>query len=185
MNICYSGGAEGADTLFGKLAEEAGHFVIHYSFAGHKNRVGNVKILDDAALRVADPYLKQANKVLKRTFPTKSEHTNNLLRRNFWQIFETDCVYAVAGIDPNGNVYGGTAWAVTMAILLNRPVYVFDQEKGVWFIDSSFQNSVIHWETLEEATSAKTPRKPSGSYTGIGSRNLNAKGIQAIERLYD
>lgn len=157
-----------------------------YSFAGHKSKSRRSIVLDNETLKTADPYLKEANKVLNRTFPTKSEHTNNLLRRNFWQIKDTDCVYAVAGINPaDNNVFGGTAWAVTMAIMFSKPINIFDQEKGIWFIDSYFQNSVIHWESLEEATGLSIPNKPSGKYTGIGSRNLNQKGIMAIRSLYE
>ena len=38
-NICFSGGARGADHAWGLMAEDQGHRVIHFSFKGHKTSI--------------------------------------------------------------------------------------------------------------------------------------------------
>lgn len=182
-NICYSGGAIGADTEFGDMALKAGHELIDFSFAGHKTTSKNAIILSEDELRKADPFLKEANKILNRTFPTSSKHTNNLLRRNYYQIMNTERIYAVAGFCQRGQVYGGTAWAVTMGVLVDTDTYVFDQAKDKWYVCNGVGMGWSQWETTEEA--GLVVPKASGKYTGIGSRDLKANGLSAIMSLYD
>ena len=99
INICLSGGAVGADTTFGNCAESVGHTVVHYVFHGMRTKCKNGLIfVEQENLLKADPYLKQANKILKRRFPTSSGYVNNLLRRNYYQVKETKRVYAVSSI---------------------------------------------------------------------------------------
>ncbi len=183
MNICYSGGAQGADKFWGQLAEKLGHEVVHYSFDKHGCSVPKrlIKKLTQDELNEADPFLKEANKTLKRQFPTKSEYVNNLLRRNYWQIKDTDVVYAISEFDKDGNVYGGTAWAVQMAIDEGIPIYLYSQEKQCWFerkpdkkyieIDITkapdWIEGINTWHML-----GIDPPKPKGKWTGIGTRSL-------------
>ena len=166
MNICYSGGAKGADTIFGEQATKAGHKVVHY-------RPKDVK--DPEIKKLADQQLILANKFLKRTYPTDKESVNDLLRRNYLQIQRVCTVYAITPLDENMIPYGGTAWAITMA--MNRKVcdiYVFDLVKGFWF---SYNG--LTWNKMYEP-----PPKPVGEYAGIGSRELPENGVQAIANLY-
>lgn len=184
-NICYSGGAkprpgfESADLIFGKYAERAGHQVIHYSFKGHRHGLTSYVSLSEEQLLEADPYLKEANKILRRTFPSNSDHTNNLLRRNYHQIKNADRVYAISEFDEKGLVKGGTAWAVYMAILRQTTspylpdVYVYDQNKAMWYL----------W-LYSKWQSVGYPVKPEGKYTGIGTRAMNESGVKAIKGLY-
>ena len=85
--MCLSGGADGADVVWGMAAEAAGHEVVHWSFAGHKSSANYLSELNDTQLRVADHYLELANKSLQRKWPTTNPVVNNLLRRNFYQIY--------------------------------------------------------------------------------------------------
>lgn len=180
-NICYSGGAKpfqgfaSADLIFGECAEKAGHQVVHFSFKGHRHGQIHYKQLTEEQLMEADPWLRKANKILKRTYPTSSEHTNALLQRNYHQIKETKRIYAASTINDKGLVDGGTAWAVYMGILLNVPeIYVYDQVREDWFswIDSG-------WWALNEIP------KPERKYTGIGTRKLTEIGVRAIKELYE
>jgi hypothetical protein len=72
----------------------------------------------------------------------------------------------------NPGVQGGTGYAVAMAILHGKPVYVFDQERNKWFknIDGKWYESDI--PVLTE------------NFAGIGTRNLNNNGKKAIEDAY-
>jgi hypothetical protein len=176
-DILFSGGAPGADQLFGKLAKAAGHKVVHFSFEGHHEGIENRFPLSIRNLLVADTYLQDANKLLQRTFPTKTSDVNNLLRRNYYQVYDTERVYAATELDEKGRPKGGTAWAVVMAIQLSVPeIYVFDT---VWKKFSHLDKNRLIWEINK-------PTRPQGKYTGIGSRpkNLSPEAIQAITDLY-
>lgn len=164
MNICYSGGAKGADTLFGTLAEEAGHEVIHF----------RPKDVTEEIAKIADIELIKANGFLNRTYPTSKESVNNLLRRNYLQIKDTKCIYAVTYLDDNKTPFGGTAWAVIMGMNNHIPIYLFDMITEKWYFSTYmgfYRTNCI-------------PSKPSGKYTGIGSRVLTESGKNAIKELY-
>ena len=87
-NWCLSGGAEGSDLRWGTVAKAIGHGVIHFSFAGHRTLAAadELVILTAAQLAEADQYCHRANQTLKRHFPAKSAHINNLLRRDWYQV---------------------------------------------------------------------------------------------------
>lgn len=184
MNMCLSGGAEGADIAWGIAAENAGHTVVHWSFKGHRSNATNVCVLDDTHLKVADMYLELANKSISRKWPTSSNFINNLLRRNFYQIYYSDCVYAVSKFTNDGSllkIEGGTSWACQMYIdrwlhtdrnIKESRLYFFDQVLEKWFTWSG---------TWTEITQ---PPVPTGVYAGIGSRNLNNAGLKAICDVY-
>ena len=168
-NMLLSGGAIGADYLWGKLAGKRGDKVVHFSFAEHSQKATVPKhtlhIIPQEDLNAVDGFLKQANKTLKRNFPPRSQFVANLLRRNYYQVAETDSVYVISKFE-KGLVAGGTAWAVYM--YLDRfdpectlPCYVFDQVNAVWtqWIDGGF-------------VEIDQPPEPTGTWTGIGSRDL-------------
>jgi uncharacterized protein YuzB (UPF0349 family) len=184
-NICISGGAEGADTIWGQWAKKNDYNVIHYSFNKHNSKCNknDICILNDEQLKMADDFLLRANKSLKRMWPTYNPYVANLLRRNWYQVNETRSVYAV-GKFVHGRIDGGTAWAIQMYLdrfLIDGEnikqcfAFFFDQELNRWF---KFNAKEQIWEKLSDM-----PPKPSGIWTGIGTRQLNEKGYQAIENL--
>lgn len=178
-DVCLSGGCRGADVLFGDEATKAGHKVVHWGFSGmHSKR--DLRYLRSDQLQKADPYLVEANKILERTFPSRFIYTNNLLRRNYYQIKNSQRVYAVSSLFEDGKVKGGTGWAVAMAILKGiSEIYFYDQELKVWHIHLKIEDKPWSW-----VTGKKIP-KPHGIYTGIGSSVLNEAGENAIRKLYD
>ena len=111
-NILFSGGAKGADTMWGDLAKQNGHEVIHYHFDKKVNPEGAVH-LSNEYLEIVDVIVHEANESLQRHFPSRSDYVNNLIRRNAYQIIDSDRIYAVAPLQ-FGLVHGGTAWAVQM-----------------------------------------------------------------------
>lgn len=184
-DILLSGGAAGADTAFGKAAQKAGHQVVHWSFNGHKVKLKNdVYALSDDQLKEADPFLIRANKSIIRTFPATSEHTNNLLRRNYYQVKWSQSVYAISSFTDDSSmlkVFGGTAWAIQLyadRFLYDREsfnnchLYFFDQKSDQWF---KWYRS---WIKIQK------PPTPNGVYAGIGSRELTDAGLAAINSLY-
>jgi hypothetical protein len=186
MNICLSGGAAGADTAWGRTAALHGHEVVHWSFNGHTVVDKKYKCdLDDNKLRQADAFLDLANKSIQRIWPTNKAFINNLLRRNFYQIYWTDSVYAVASFNNDTSllkISGGTAWACQMFVdrwlystkyIKDIPLYFFDQKSESWY---KWNGS---WVNLNQ------PPKPTQVYAGIGSRDLTPAGHAAIEAIYE
>jgi len=175
---CYTGGAEGADYVWGKFSEKHGWEPQVLSFYGHNiypDTVGSILRLSPKYLQVADVYLEKANRVLKRRFPTSKENLNNLLRRNYWQVCDTNQVIAVGFLHKDQKIVdGGTGWAVQMAIDMNKPVYVFDQNTVQWFCWNNWVGIFegCHTPTLEDR------------FTGIGTRKITKEGISAIKDVF-
>ena len=118
------------------------------------------------------------------------------LIRNWSQVKYSDAVFAVSSIAAAGervfpdqandtrkaiapSVTGGTGYAVGMAINHNKPVFVFNQKptKGYpvgWYAWDSKSRDFVPTETP-----ALTK-----NFAGIGTRNLNAAGTQAIKDVY-
>ena len=181
-DVCFSGGSKGADYVFGEAAKAAGHTVMHFSFVGHSTPCKtDVWPLREMDLLQADKPLEAANRLLKRAFPTKSLYVNDLLRRNFFQIKETERIYAISYVDvKTGMVKGGTGWACTMGILRGvKEVYVFDQDDNAWWEFCGHEGVIFDWIRLDEL-----PPVPHGFYTGIGSVELTPPGEEAIKNLY-
>lgn len=173
MSTLFSGGATGADSIFTEMAIKAGHNVVNYSFEGHKSSCPGIIELPQTYLNKADVLLRYVNETyLNRKFPTDSLHVNNLLRRNYYQVISSKIIYAVSYYS-NFNkkiVNGGTAWAISMALVKKVPVYFYDINFDSWFLN----NEEIDY----------IPPKPKGNYAGIGKRNLTKNGINAIINLY-
>ncbi len=70
-------------------------------------------------------------------------------------------------------VKGGTGWGAEFAKLCNKPLYVFDQDKGDWF-----RWSGDAWETDSE------PTITHHKFTGTGTRFINESGKAAIDALF-
>jgi hypothetical protein len=172
-NWCLSGGADGADLMWGQAAKLAGHGLIHFSFDGAHSVAmkADVVRLSPAMLAAADPFCVQANATLHRQYPPRSKYVRRLLQRNWYQVESSESLYAISRI-ANGQVAGGTAWAVEMFLNINKraacPAYVFDQEDCRWYQWNGA------WETIYE------PPRPRGIWTGIGSRKINVLGRLAI-----
>jgi hypothetical protein len=175
-NVCMSGGAKGADLQWGMCAGKAGHQVIHWSFADHRTNAPEQEVvrIPEDLLATADEYLEVANKTLKRHLSYNKPWIINLLRRNYFQVGNSQSCYAVSSIK-KGMVQGGTAWATQMYLDLHRDnpeCYVFCQDANQWY---AFVNS--QWVVIE------TPPTPSGVWAGIGSRDLTKAGKDAIRAL--
>lgn len=181
ISSCYSGGAKGADTLFGQCANKAGHVVAHFHFDEQKKYQKDFFILTQEQLDGSDPYILKANETLKRgNFSAYDKYVKNLIRRNYVQVACADSLYAVAWLDPYSNsVLGGTGWAVQMFIdqKAHLPCFVYCMEEEGWF---KWDKRTQEWLPVAKD---QIP-KPQGDYAGIGSRDLTPNGKQAILDLY-
>jgi hypothetical protein len=114
----------------------------------------------------------------------------NLLARNWAQVKYSTQVFAIGTIvDPGAKspkgyyskskiqtVDGGTGYCCQMAINNLREVYVFDQIKLKWF---RWSYSTMSFIELKE-----TPRIRTQNFAGVGTREITADGIKAIEEVY-
>lgn len=182
--VCLSGGATGADSLWSRIAAKHDIGTIHFSFSGHKKycpSAEGVRLeISQPNLNVADRFLMKAKKRNHRSYPCRSLDVSNLLRRNYYQIVDSNACYAVSRIEHNV-VDGGTSWAVAMFIdkwMLERqfdecPCYVYDMLTSQWF----------QWQYDEFVIVTNVPT-PKGIWTGIGSRELTLDAITAMENLW-
>ena len=166
-----SGGAAGADTVFGREGAIFGMNVKAHSFDGHKIQSGSGTpvIHTQKELEVADDLLKTVNeKYLNRAFPPANKYVANLLRRNYYQVKDSEAVVAIGRIE-NNVVQGGTAWAVYAGIELNKPVHVFDMGVNKWFtwVDGAWSQS----DTIPAYR----------DFAGIGSRDITPAGARAVK----
>lgn len=106
-----SGGAKGADTIWGELLSYVGTRIKHFK----------VKDIEAQVLSEA----KRKGKELG------VELTNDLHARNYLVVEKADAVYAVTAIK-DGKVTGGTSTAVKLAYAMNKPIYVLDTTSVKW-----------------------------------------------------
>ena len=203
-NVCFSGGAAGADYEFTDMSFRKGHTPRIMSFEGHNLSLpvyipcNAVVVHTDAVLRQASDVLERARLRMNRPAAT-TRTTRCYLLRDTFQVKDADSVYAVGyrqqvdSTDPYAvNIEGGTAYACQCFVdkKLDQgcgltkdtpeaiPLYFFDQTREIWrqaFLDRQH----LSWQDLED-----NPPKPSGWYAGIGSRQLLDVGRMAIQTLY-
>lgn len=172
-----TGGAGGSDTFWADEALKWEVNVTIMSFGSHSiPKNAHRVILSPRQLLSADKHVTKANIKLKRTFPTKNTYTDNLLRRDYFQVSDTGGVFAISTISScKKSVAGGTAWAVQMAIDAHvTMIYVFDYIKEKWFR--------YNWST-EKFTQCKTPVLTK-KFTGIGSRKAPDKVKEVITDVF-
>jgi hypothetical protein len=178
-----SGGADGADITWEEIGLEYGVKTNAYSFEGHKQSSKSPVVLTKEQLNEGDAHVREANKKLKRNFPSRSEYVDNLLRRNWFQVKNSDAVFAIGNLKDDNTVDGGTGWAVQMAIDSNKPLHVYDQKTNSWY-EYSYTNKKF----VKTGTPILT-----NNFAGIGTRGekikgkyvLDEKSIQAIRNVYE
>lgn len=166
----FSGEAKGADLYWRSIANQ-------YGIKGEDFTVDSLNKDNRAE---ATEKVEQANKTLNRVFPMKpnekrtqkqADYVNNLILRDWLQVKNADSIIAIGRLK-NSIVEGGTGWAVQMAINEGKPVYVFSQNNGKWY-----RNINGKWESTDVPT--LTP-----NFAGIGTRELNEEGKQAIVNVF-
>lgn len=173
---CHSGGAEGADAYFEFFAKQYQVAVVAYSYKTKRHTSESKYELTDEEFKEGVENVWKANEVLKRS---KINRYLNFLARNWFQVKKAQEIYAVSNLKKINNqlqVKGGTAWAVQMAIQAQKKVFVFHQDIDQWFYWDSFH---MNFKELKEQ-----PKITSHHFAGIGTRNINIFGVNAIEELF-
>lgn len=169
---CYTGGASGTDMLFEELCDIEDIVVIAYSFEGHTTSSNNRKILSDKELAKVNSVVKKVGKLIHRNPPFGRPHIIKFLQRDIYQSLFSEVVFGVGIMDGKNHMpAGGTAWAIGTGILLDLPVFFYDQEKKVWYqYDKSWVKTVFPDNKYFKLK----------SFTGIGTRSINNEGKAAV-----
>lgn len=174
--INHSGGCPGADMTWEIEGRKYGVTSIAYSFHNHVQEGENPKILTIEELAEGFRHVQLAAKGLNRTVDhIPYQYIKNLISRNWFQVKNAECVYAVGTFHPTGNrarVNGGTGWAVQMGIDSVKPVYFFDQDSNGWF-KYDYEDGFI---PSDEPVLSE-------NFAGVGTRDLNDNGVNAIRSI--
>ncbi len=184
---CHSGGAVGSDQYWESIGMTYGVKVRAYSYKTNSHKSPNKVEISDDDYKEGVTEVNKANKWLNRYGIHKYM---NLLARNWAQVKYSDQIFAIGTIIKTGEkndkgyynkgkydvVDGGTGYAIMMAINHNKEVYVFDQVRDKWFRWS--------YSTLQFVEIKETPVITTQNFAGIGTRQLDANGQQAIEDVY-
>lgn len=179
----HSGGAKGADTIWDLEARSVGITnIFHYREPWARN-IDSVELRKRGVKPTLLTYEQMADAtattklVAQKMGRTLSRNYAHYQIRNFYQVAFTDAVYAVSELEYNMRfVKGGTGYAVEMAILVNKPVYVFDQSLSQWFTFDFDETQFVPF-----AYNVPTLTK---NFAGIGTREINPSGIQAIKDIF-
>lgn len=175
--VCYSGGCAGADIAWEEIGYEYGVDTIAYSFKDHHQYSKNPHILSVDELLEGWDNIKKAESSLDRNL-TNIEHNpyvRNLLCRNWFQVKNSDAIFAVGTLQNTKMVNGGTGWAAQMAIDNDKPVYLYDQSLDHWMVYLTPENCFTRYYDTPTLTR---------HFAGIGTRQLTPKGKLAIEEVY-
>ncbi len=172
--ILYSGGAKGAETIFGRNAERVGIQVVNFSFNGHQVEYNNgLRVLTTEELQRKDVSLTYVSQLLNRKF-SNAPLMRKVLQTIMYQIENGMEVFVVGAIQTDNTVKGGTGWGVEFAKICNKPIFVFDQTRDVW-----------HTWDKNTWRSCPDPKISQTHFTGTGTRFIEANGEKAIQELFD
>ncbi|MEZ5316093.1 MAG: hypothetical protein R2752_01700 [Vicinamibacterales bacterium] len=174
--ILFSGGAPGAETAFGECAERHGVEEVHFTFDGHKmGRSRGIRMLNHEELGAGDVSLEYVSRLMHRRY-TDAATIRKILQTLWYQVNHGQEVYVIGVVLEDGTVRGGTGWGAEFAKLCNKPLHVFDQNKGVWE-----RWTGTGWVVCGDADQ---PVITHPHFTGTGTRTLQANGRKAIEDLF-
>jgi hypothetical protein len=173
--ILFSGGAAGAESAFGALAERHDIEEVNFTFDGHQiERHRGVRVLNHEELGNGDVSLEYVSRLMHRRY-TEGPTLRKILQTLWYQVNNGQEIYVIGTIQPDDTVRGGTGWGAEFAKLCNKPLHVFDQDRNEWF----------RWTgSAWESASAALPVIMHPHFTGTGTRTLQENGRRAIEQLY-
>lgn len=168
-----SGGHKGAEAEFGRAAKRHGVEQTTLSFEGHDMEwpVG-VRVLTPDELAKGDVSMEIVCRRMGRTYHHPGK-VRSVVQSIFHMVNDAYQVFAIGWIQPDDTVKGGTGWAVELAKLFNRELYVFDQARHDWF---AWRGN--RWEPAQPTIGDKP-------FCGTGTRNLTDEGRAAVAALFD
>ncbi|MEF2145952.1 MAG: hypothetical protein V3573_10935 [Desulfovibrionaceae bacterium] len=170
----FSGGAQGAEAEFGRMAEKYGLEEVNFTFEGHKiERSRGLRVLTQEELVRKDVSLSYVSKLLNRNF-TNAVLMRKVLQTIMYQVEAGHEVYVIGTILDDGTVKGGTGWGAEYAKICNKPLFVFSQAKDGWF----------EWQK-EKWVAVEKPVVGHSHFVGMGTRFLEENGRKAIAELFE
>lgn len=183
--ICHSGGCSGADMAWELAGDEYGIKTIAYSFHNHRHQGKHPKILNRDELEEGYNACRKADETLKRNFEKiRYPYVRNLMARNWFQIKNSDEVFAIAKTMTNKIVEGGTGWAVQMAIDNRKPVWVYDQANKHWWTYVYKSDPNVIFGDVFMPMGNYVPAISMHNFAGIGTRDLTDDGLNAIINVF-
>ena len=201
----FSGGAKGADTIWGVIAKQFGLSKIHHIYWSEesKNRPPEANITV-AELQMGEFNEEEAGKAVANAAHAMyggskgKKFKSPLLLRNYYQVLNADSVFAVAPMGQVGDVFspdvgkesgqrkllkqgpqGGTAYAVEMAIQMDKPVWLYDTISDSWKLyERNSTTGEGEWITSNAAPLL------TENFAGIGSREVEV-GSRAADAIKD
>lgn len=173
--ICFSGGASGSDMAFELESIKHNIKVVAFSFDGHTTKSENIYILSDKQLKEGFEHIKIANENLDRNIKNQKQYIRNLISRDWFQVKNSDTIFAIGTLQSENSVNGGTGWAVQLSIDNKKTIYLFEQEFNQWYYFDYESNAFEIYEEIPKLTN---------KFAGIGTRNINKNGITAIKNLF-
>jgi len=162
--------------MFGEVAERHGVEEVNFTFDQHAMaRTRGVRMLNHEELQAGDVSLEYVSRLMKRRYADATT-IRKILQTLWYQVNNGQEIYVIGKVLPDGTVRGGTGWGAEFAKLCNKPLHVFDQEKGCWEKWSGDAWSVC------SASAAPVISHPH--FTGTGTRLLKPNGRKAIEELF-
>ncbi|PIE62251.1 MAG: hypothetical protein CSA25_06005 [Desulfobacter postgatei] len=169
----YSGGHRGAEAEFGKLAERYGVKEVNFSFEGNRpDRDSGMRLLNQEELEKGNVSMDIVSARLGRSF-SKGNRIRKVIQSIFHMVNNGYQIFTVGWILPDKTVKGGTGWGVELGKLFNRPIFVYEQDRKIWF---SWVNN--DWQMATPVIQHKT-------FTGTGTRNLTDDAAAAMQDLFE
>ena len=113
----------------------------------------------------SNSYYKVSNRLNK---PLSNPISLQYIHRNYHVVKQAEVVLAFTSFEPESNMYfGGTGWAVEMAKLLNKIIYVYDVERNIWFWYNHQQDLFYACEQMSEEQFAVPTCLPKTAIVGI------------------
>ena len=126
-----SGGANGVDLEAERFDRDFGLPVQIFILPCHP-RSKYLSPLTHSQLGEAIPITKQVSARLNK--PLSNPISLQYIHRNYHVVKQAEMVLAFTSIQPESNLcFRGTGWAVEMAKLLKKILYVYDVERNIWF----------------------------------------------------
>lgn len=169
-------GAVGSDYIFSSESIKKGYKVVDFSFEGHTTKSENRYMLSSNQLKEGYKHIEIANNRLNRNIKNSSLYVKNLISRDWFQMKCSDVIFAIGTLENETNVRGGTGYCCACAIDNRKPVYLFEQNVNQWHYFDYESNSFEIYEGIPKLTE---------KFAGIGTRNINDNGLNAIISLFN
>lgn len=190
--VTYSGGAHGADGFWSNIGTQYGlGKAVHFTASNQPYVMKNVTSGVMQTMTEADNIAAQ--KAMLQL--TGIRYTNPLHLRNYYQVSNSQGVYAIGEISDHHDVLGGTGVAIQVAQALGKPIYVWDLTAGRWKTYDYQQRQFVDCETPVLCSRSATigtrdiesylVRQPDGQFQSNANFVGKAKADKAIQAIKD